>query len=147
MHIGLIVRIFPRALIIHCLRDNKDVGLSCYFQNFITDYSWATSLENIGHFISFHNRLLSHWRASYKDCVYELSYEAMIADPEAVTRGLIEFIGLPWDDVCLAFYKNKNPVYTASNWQVRQPIYSTSVNRSKSYKDHLKPLCEVLHSG
>jgi hypothetical protein len=38
-------------------------------------------------------------------------------------RAIIDFCGLPRDAACLDFHKTKRPVLTASNWQVRQPLY------------------------
>ncbi len=32
------------------------------------------------------------------------------------SRRLVDFLGLAWDDRCLAFYENKRPVYTYSLW-------------------------------
>ena len=34
MHLGFIRLLFPNAYIIHCRRDVRDVGLSCYYQDF-----------------------------------------------------------------------------------------------------------------
>jgi hypothetical protein len=35
-------------------------------------------------------------------------------------------------------------VQTSSVWQVRQPIYTTSINRWKHYIKHLEPLLRAL---
>jgi len=46
VYLGLLVTLFPRARVIYCRRDPRDVCLSCYFHNFQgMDYSW--SLEDI----------------------------------------------------------------------------------------------------
>ena len=71
-------------------------------------------------------------------------YEALIADQEAKSRRLIEFLGLPWDDACLRFEENDRVVNTASKWQVRQPIYTSSVKRWKSYERKIQPLIDAL---
>jgi len=70
--------------------------------------------------------------------------EAMVNDLEIAGRRLIEHVGLPWDDACLKFYKNKRPVRTASVAQVRRPIYKSSVARWISYGDMLDPLRELV---
>ena len=59
-------------------------------------------------------------------------------------RELLEFIGLPWEDRCLAFYEAKRPVKTASVTQVREPIYTRSVDRWKKYGDAVQPLVDRL---
>ncbi len=59
-------------------------------------------------------------------------------------RALIEFCDLPWDDRCLEFHKAKRSVRTASNWQVRQPLYGSSVGRWRKYEKHLGALQQEL---
>jgi len=73
-----------------------------------------------------------------------VSYEAMVGDFENQARRLVDYLGLPWDDRCLAFYQNCRIVKTASVAQVRKPIYQTSVARWKAYERHLGPLLEVV---
>ncbi len=45
---------------------------------------------------------------------------------------------------CLTFHETKRSVRTLSRWQVRQPIYTTSVKRWTRYDAHLAPLKEAL---
>ena len=140
MHIGYILQNLPNAHIILCRRDNEDVALSCYFQNFLGEHPWANDLSNIRRFMAFHDRLVDHWRSLYADSILELHYETLIADAETECRRLINHIGLPWDDRCLSFHKARGPVLTASNWQVRQPLYDHSVGRARHYDAYLEPI-------
>jgi hypothetical protein len=73
-----------------------------------------------------------------------VQYEALIADQEAVSRRLVEFLGLPWHERCLDFHRQKREVRTASFWQVRQPVYASSVGRWRRYEKHLGPLIAAL---
>jgi hypothetical protein len=50
---------------------------------------------------------------------------------------MIEVIGLEWDDRCLQHERNQRTVHTPSTWQVRQPIYKTSVEKWKNYEPWL----------
>ena len=68
----------------------------------------------------------------------------MIAQPEAETRRLVDFCGLEWDEACLAPERNRRAVKTASLWQVRQPIYKTSVERWRRFEPWLGELRELL---
>ena len=70
----------------------------------------------------------------------ELHYEAVIADAETQCRRLIDHGGLPWDDRCLSFHEARGSVLTASNWQVRQPLYDHAVGRARHYDTYLEPL-------
>ena len=74
----------------------------------------------------------------------EIRYEEMVADQEAVSRRMIEFIGLEWDDACLRFHESSRRTLTASYDQVRQPIYRASVSRHQHYARHLEPLLQAL---
>jgi len=76
--------------------------------------------------------------------IFDLNYENLIADQEGTTRSLINFLGLDWDDACLAYFDNARSVTTPSRWQVRQPIYKTSLKRWKRYEKHLGPLIDSL---
>ena len=68
----------------------------------------------------------------------------MVADQEGVSRQIVAFCGLDWDDRCLAFHRHEREVLTASFWQVRRPIYTSSVGRWRRYEKHLGPLKEAL---
>jgi hypothetical protein len=76
--------------------------------------------------------------------VIDVLYEDMVADQENQTRRLIEHCALPWEDRVLRFYETDRAVITASSEQVRQPIYSKSVNSWRRFEAHLEPLIEVL---
>jgi len=87
---------------------------------------------------------MTHWHEVLPGRIFDLQYENLIADSEYWSRKLIDFVGLGWDDACLAPHKSERTVKTASHWQVRQPIYKTSVQRWKNYEKHLGPLKEAL---
>ena len=57
---------------------------------------------------------------------------------------MLEFLELPWDDRCLRFHENPRHVGTASNEQVRRPIYGSSIGRWRHYESHLGPLIAAL---
>ncbi len=143
-HIGLIRRLFPNAAIIHCRRDALDTGLSCYMQNFTDDYPWSCDLNHIGVYWKAYRRLMDHWRDILGDTLIEVDYEHLVANPESETRRLIDALGLAWDPACLAFHQTERPVHSASNWQVRQPMYDHAVGRARRYDAHLAALRDAL---
>ncbi len=145
--LGLIRRLFPKARIVHCMRDPMDTGLSCYMQNFVEDYPWSCDLAHIGYFINAYRRLMAHWRTVMPGEIIEISYDALVEDPEPYVRELIGFIGLEWDGACMEFHKSRRTVLSASSWQVRQPLYTSSKGRAGHYADELAPLRRVLEAG
>lgn len=142
--LGLIALLLPQARIIHCRRDPLDTCLSCYFQFFSQGVPYAYNLEHLGFYYGTYLKLMEHWRKTLPVPMLEIEYESLVHEHEATCRRLIEFCGLEWDDRCLEFHKAERPVHTASNWQVRQPLYSSSIGRWRRYEKHLGPLQREL---
>jgi tetratricopeptide (TPR) repeat protein len=144
LHLGLIAALFPRSRIVHCRRDPVDTCLSCFVQYFGKPHPFALDLAHLGHYFREYERLMDHWRRVLKVPVFELHYEELTTDQETVSRRLVEFCGLEWDERCLRFHETRRPVRTASTLQVRRPMYRSSVGRWKRYEAHLGPLLEAL---
>ena len=142
--LGHIAVLFPGARIIICRRDPRDVCLSCYFQHFGEGLAWTTDLADLAARACAFDRLVAHWRAALPLPILEVQYEDMVQDLEAGSRRLIAFLGLDWDPACLEFHKTDRTVLTASQWQVRQPLYTSSVGRWRLYRKHLGPLLDGL---
>ena len=143
LHLGLIALLFPQARVIHCRRDPLDVCLSCYFQHFTkVDYSW--SLEDLGFYHREHERIMTHWQGLQPLRLFEVRYEDLVSHQEKVSRDLIAFCGLEWEDRCLDFHKNRRPVQTVSAVQVRRPMYASSIGRWRHYSAHLSQLRQSL---
>lgn len=143
--LGLISILFPNATIIYTQRDPRDIGLSCYFQNFTAHHDFSFDLKNIGIFYREHLRLMEHWRNVLPITIHDVVYEDLVSNQKAETHRLVEEIcGLPWEDACLQFHHNERAVHTASLWQVRQPLYQQSVQKWKQYKEFIGPLLETL---
>jgi tetratricopeptide (TPR) repeat protein len=141
---GLIPLLFPNTHIIFCRRDPRDTCLSCFFQNFEVGVTFATDLANCGSHNVQTYRLIDHWLKVLPVKMMELQYEAVVAHLETEARRLINFVGLPWDPSCLNYREAKTAVLTSSAWQVRQPIYNSSVGRWRHYEKHLGPLLKEL---
>jgi len=144
LRLGLIALLFPKARAIHCQRDPLDTCLSCYFLRFGQGQAFAYDLADLGRYYRDYARLMEHWRRVLPSPLLEVPYEALVADQEGWSRRLIAFLGLDWDDRCLAFYRSERQVKTASVWQVRQPVYASSIGRWRRYSKHLGPLFAAL---
>lgn len=142
--VGLLALLFPGCRIIHVKRDAMDCCLSNYFQKFADGHAFAYDLANLGHYYRQFERLMAHWRTVLPGRVFELQYEHLVADPEYWTHALVEHIGLEWDDACLNPHEHARSVRTSSHWQVRQPIYRSSVERWRPYESQLGPLRQAL---
>lgn len=144
-NIGLIHAALPGARFIHVERNALDTCLSIYFQGFSAAHLYATDFGDLAHYYREYRRLMAHWRAVLPpQTLLEVRYEDLVDDPEGWSRRMLAHIGLPWDPRCLEFHRTHRPVLTASNWQVRQPISKSSVDRWRRYERFIGPLREAL---
>jgi hypothetical protein len=143
-YLGFIHSAFPKARIIYMQRDPIDTCLSCYFQYLSPALSYAMDLADLAHYYRQHHRLMAHWRAVLPPgTLLAVPYEDLVADQEGWTRRILDFLGLEWHAQCLEFHKTQRPVLTSSNWQVRQKIYRSSVQRWHHYEQFIGPLLEL----
>lgn len=146
--LGLAKRLFPRARIVHTVRNPMDNGLSIFMQHLnpvIAGYS--CDLGDIGHYHGQYRRLMAHWQSLWGGDIHAFDYDAFVADPEPRLRALLRFVDLEWDPACLDFHRLGNTVKTASYWQVRQPLYRTAQGRWRRYRTPLQPLREALEAA
>jgi len=144
INLGFIATMLTRARIIHCQRHPLDTCLSNFFQHFAQVMPFSRNLTFLGNYYRGYHRIMQHWHKVLPLKIFDVSYEDMVTDHEGMTRKILDFIGLEWDDACLEFQKTKRSVKTASNWQVRQPVYTSSVERWKNYDLFIGPLREAL---
>jgi tetratricopeptide (TPR) repeat protein len=144
INLGFIALLLPNAKIIHCHREPLDTCLSCYFQHFAMVMPFSRDLTFLGSYYRDYKRIMDHWHQVLPQQIFDVRYEDMVADHEGMSRRLIEFVGLEWDDACLSFHKTERTVKTASNWQVRQPVYTSSIARWKNYEKFIDPLRQAL---
>ncbi|HEX4145068.1 MAG TPA: tetratricopeptide repeat protein [Pirellulales bacterium] len=146
-HVGLIRLILPNARIIHTVRDPADTCVSCYSKLFTHGQPFSYDLAELGRYYRWYHELMQHWRNVLPaGAMLDVSYENVVDDLEQQARRLIDFCGLPWDDRCLKFHETRRPITTASNVQVRRPLYRSSVQRWRRYEAHLQPLLTELQS-
>jgi tetratricopeptide (TPR) repeat protein len=144
LHIGLIKALFPEARIVHTRRFPLDNILSVYFLHFEHSVSYGLDLGDIAHCYKQYLRLMRHWQALYPTDIYNFDYDEAVASPRPAIGGLLKFLGLEWEEACLASYAAGGAVRTASAWQVRQPIHSRSSGRWKNYERYLGEVRELL---
>lgn len=145
MLIGLIKHLFPGARLVHTTRDPLDNGLSVFAQHIHPQVAgYSSDLGDIGHYYGEYRRLMSHWTSLYPDDILDFDYDAFVADPKPPLERLLQFLGLPWDDRCLAFHRLGNTVKTASYWQIRQPLHRRASGRWRNYAVQLEPMRQAL---
>jgi tetratricopeptide (TPR) repeat protein len=145
--LGLIRAVLPRARIIHMQRDPRDTCLSIYFQQFEAANNYANDLQDLAHYQGEYRRLMHHWCNTLPGgALLHVPYERLVAEPEMWSRRMLEFVGLAWNARCLDFARTERAVVTASRWQVRQAMSTSSVGRWRNYQRHLGPLAALPES-
>ncbi|WP_196139328.1 sulfotransferase [Aliikangiella sp. G2MR2-5] len=137
LFIGFIKRVFPEAKIIVTRRNRYDNALSIYFQQLSALFPYANDLRDCLHYYSVFEELLTFWLELFPKDIMVVDYETLILQTSSTIENCLEFLG-----------KNKNTNYsphtpdrepdkarinTASLWQVREPIYTSSINRWQHY--------------
>jgi len=146
VRIGLIKTLFPDARIVHCQRNPLDNCISLFFHCF-KPLTCSFELTELGQYYLDHQRLMSHWQNLFPGEIFTVRYEELVVDQEKVSKQLIDYLGLEWDEKCIDFHHNERNVMTPSNMQVRQPMYKTSMNKWKNYEKHIQPLINVLQQA
>jgi tetratricopeptide (TPR) repeat protein len=142
---GLIHLALPHSRIIHVRRHPVNTCLSCFSHLFRRGQHYTYELGELGRYYCAYDQLMDHWRATLPEgAMIEVQYEDIVADCEGQTRRLLTYCGLGWDPACLEFHKTKRLVRTASAFEVRQPLYSTAVERWRPREDLLHRLIVEL---
>jgi len=148
MHMVLLHLCFPDSPIFYMKRDARDNCFSCFTTSFAEGHHFSYAQESLAHFYLLHQASVAQWNRVLgeigENSITEISYEELASDPETQVPQLVAAAGLPWDPRCLEFHKTKRTVMTASVYQVRQPMYNTSIGRWHHFERHLGPLVEAL---
>ena len=143
-HAGFIHLILPNAKIIDARRHPLGCCFSGFKQHFARGQGFSYDLTDIGRYYADYVELMAHFDAVLPGRVHRVIYEAMIADPEAEIRALLDHCGLPFEDACLTPHKTERAVRTASSEQVRRPIFKDAVEHWQKFDSHLGPLRVAL---
>ncbi|GGD07487.1 tetratricopeptide repeat-containing sulfotransferase family protein [Aquisalinus flavus] len=143
-HVGLIHKILPEAVIIDVRRNPMDCGLSLYRQHFAAGAEYSYDLGHTGAYYNGYLKLMDHWDAVLPGRVFRVQYEALVREPEAVIRAMLDHVGLEFEPACLDFHENSRAVRTASSEQVRRPMYTDSIGLWRQVEEQLQPLRDSL---
>jgi len=143
-HVGLIRLILPNAKIIDARRHPLACCFSNFKQHFARGQGFSYDLAELGHYYRDYVTLMAHFDSVQPGRIHLILNEALIDDPEAEVRRLLDHLGLPFDPACLRFHENERAVRTASSEQVRRPINREGIDRWRAYEPWLGPLKDAL---
>ncbi|WP_162455586.1 sulfotransferase [Pseudoxanthomonas kalamensis] len=136
LRLGLIQLMFPLAHVIWCRRDARDLAISTYSENMAPEARFATDLDDIAHYAAMQEQVMHHWQHNTQLPILEVQYERLVQEPRVVSKAMIEFLGLNWEQDCLSPHLGRSVIHTPSRWQVQQPIHHKSVGRWRHYSEH-----------
>lgn len=144
LYAGLICQALPEAKIIHLRRHPLDTCYAIYKKLFKNSYAFSYNLVEIANYYVAYDKLMQHWHELMPGTIYDIEYEQLVKSTERESKRLLAFCDLPWQSQCLRFYDNTSASTTASAAQIRQPIYSHSVEKWRHYEKELAPLIDRL---
>ncbi|MBL9148370.1 MAG: sulfotransferase [Phycisphaerae bacterium] len=148
VYVGLIAMAFPDARVIHIHRNLMDTGISCFERLEPGAIPWSTRLDWIGLALRGAEELMQYWKENAPIAFLDVEYENLVRNPEAESRRIISFLGLPWDDACLTPHKRRDgqlaPPPTLGTDQASRPINDKSIGRAARFGSLLDPLREAL---
>lgn len=143
-HVGLIHLMLPKARIV----DVRRHPVACCFSNFTTllghGQGFNYRLSDLGRYYRDYVDAMEHFDRVLPGKIHRVYYERVIAEPETEIRRLLEYLELPFEEGCLRFHDNNRAFDSASNEQVRTPIFTDSVGRWRNYEPWLGQLKEAL---
>jgi hypothetical protein len=141
--VGAIRAMLPGARIVDCRRDPVEASWSALKLQFGNALPFTCGIDEIASFRRDYEKLMRHWDATLPGAVLRFDYEALVDEPEARVRALLDFCGLPFDAAVLAFDTVERDVHTASAAQVRAPLRRDTARASR-YGAVLDPLRAAL---
>ncbi len=143
--IGLVKLILPEAKIIYCKRNPIDNCFSLYSHKFTElSHQYSYNQKILAQYYKLHVSLMDVWIKTYGDSIFVLDNEELVNNQEKISKQLVDFCNLEWEDQCLEFHKSKRQVRTASIEQVRQPINKRSIGAWKKYEKYFSDLVSEL---
>lgn len=143
-YLGLILTMLPKAKIIDVRRNPMDCCFANYMQHFRAGADFTYDQRTLGRYYSDYVRLMRHFDNVLPGRIHRIIYDELVDDPETEVRGLLDYLGLPFEKNCLEFYKTDRAVHTPSSEQVRQPINRSGVGRWRNFEPWLGELKDAL---
>ena len=144
-YLGFIKILFPESKIIHISRNPKDNCLSIFENLFDYPEGWNCDQEELAEYYLIYQDLMKFWSKLFGNSIYNIKYEDVILNTNTKIKELINFCGLEWEEACLNFHENNNPIKTVSFNQANKPIYKSSLEKHKLYEKELDILFSKLN--
>jgi tetratricopeptide (TPR) repeat protein len=148
VRLPLISKVFPYAKIIFAVRDPRDVVFSCFRRSFNMNpamYEFNT-LEGAARYYDAVMRAGEAYFERLPLDVRRVRYEDLVADFDAVTRGVCDFIGVDWTDDLRNFARTvgERRIATPSSVQIGRGLYTEGAGQWRPYAFALADVMPIL---
>ncbi|MCW9040301.1 MAG: sulfotransferase, partial [Rhodospirillales bacterium] len=142
--LALVNVLFPDARIVVALRDPRDCCLNCFMQRFAPNDAMVNflDLEGTGRTYAAVMGLWLRYRDALTTPWHEYRYEDLVGDFDGTVRGVLDFIGVGWDDA-VSTYRERTAgrtIATPSYRDVGAEIFDRAAGRWKRYEAQLSPI-------
>lgn len=144
LYVPVILAALPKAKILHLRRDPMDACFAMYKQLFADAYLYSYEQGELARHYLRYADLMNVWRQRFPGQIFDVEYEQLVTNCETTLRGVLEHVGLSWQEQCLDFANSKTAVTTASAAQVREKPHQRSIGRWRRYEKQLTPMRDIL---
>jgi hypothetical protein len=126
----------PNAKVIRIVRNSKDNAISLFLNNLDPSWGWTSSLESIRALLKAEREYIPTICEKLGIDIVSIQFESLVGNPDQTLKGVIDHLGLSWEESCLRPDRNPRLVQTLSNEQVRQPLNNRGIGRWTHYAEH-----------
>ncbi|MBT8449477.1 MAG: sulfotransferase [Gammaproteobacteria bacterium] len=128
MHLGVIIRLFPKAHIIHVKRNPVANCLAIYQENMDAFHLYGNDLNYLAEYYKQYEKLMSFWQQTLSlDNYLSVNYEDLLTERETSVREVLTFLGLDIEAQCLDFYDAEH-------------THTSALKPWLGREDHIQPL-------
>ena len=147
-YIPMLKRMFPQARILFCIRDPRDVVLSCFRHGFKMNSNMYeyTDVVSLAELYCRTMELAAVYFDKVKMPVYMHQHEAFVADFETRTRAMCDFLNVEYDTNMQNFTETAKArvINTPSRDQVREGLNSRGVAYWRNYEAQMAETNRIL---
>lgn len=140
---GVLRLMLPFAKFIFVDREPIEAAWSAFRVNYRA-HPWSFDFDEIAEWFATYYSTREAWRERIGGETLDVSYEALVADPQRETRRILKFIGLSPDPACDRFFESQRLAPIESVRRIRSPIDTASLAPSRAFGAALDPLRRAL---
>lgn len=144
LNVGFIAKALPQARFLHLVRDPMDTCFSNLRQLFSGAALYSYDQRELAAFYLLYRRAMAHWRSVLPGRVLDISYERLVAEPDAVAREVALHCGVEFEPGMVDLARPAGAVATPSATLARQGFRRDRGQLWRRYEAHLGPLWEAL---